>query len=576
MWRAGRPRRRLLAIVIASSLIFGLLVARIALLQTVDASEYVRFGAEQRSRDTVLPAKRGIIFDRSGDALAISIPAPTIYADPTKVVDKQATATAIGQLLGFSPERIAALADDWTTSTNRFEYVARQIDDAQADAIMSLNLPGIGTYDEQTRVYPAGDVARGVLGKTNTEGNGSTGLEVQYEKLLVGTAGKIVRETDQQGRSIPSGTRVIEPAVPGSDLRLTISRPIQYATEQALLKKVIENGARGGTAIVEDVDTGEILAMASVRRDVESGDVFISSANIALVDTYEPGSVAKIITVAAGLNEGTVTPDTYFEVPWRKRFYDIDLHDAEQHPTESYSVAKILAKSSNIGTIMISQTIGTAKQEAYMRSFGLGSRTDLGFPGESLGILKPATEWQGTERVTPAYGQGVATTAIQLIGAVNTLANGGVYVQPKLVYSVIDRQGRETIEEPSASHEVVRPEIAGQMNLLMRDVVCRGTASKAKVDGFTIAGKTGTGYKAQKGGGYIDENGNKSYYASFVGFFPAEQPEVTVLVSIDEPPAGGDHYGGSVAAPVFAEIAQSVIHELDIRPPSADGGCPEN
>jgi cell division protein FtsI (penicillin-binding protein 3) len=573
VWRAGRPRQRLLAVFVTLAIAFALLVTRVALLQTVSADDYVRFGEEQRTHDTDVPATRGIIFDRKGDALALSVPAPTIFANPSKILDPKSTALSIGQLLGFTAERINALAVDLAQVDSKFKYVARQIDDATADAIMSLELPGIGSYEEQTRVYPAGDVARGALGKTNIDGEGLTGLEKQFEGLLSGTAGRIVRETDQQGRSITNGERLVEPAIPGQDLRLAISRPIQYEAEQALMDKVIEIGARGGTAIVEDVDTGDLLAIASVRRDKETGEVFVSSAMIPAVDTYEPGSVAKVITVAAAMNEGTVGPETYFDVPWRKMYYDTMLHDAEPHGTESMSVARILAKSSNIGTITISQTIGIEKQEAYMRAFGLGAKTDLDFPGESRGILRPSSEWRGTERVTPAYGQGVATTALQLVGAMNTLANGGTYVAPRLVYSIVDEHGVETIQPPAATREVVSPQVAAQMNLMMRDVICRGTASKAKIDGYTVAGKTGTGYKAQKNGTYFDENGNKSYYASFVGFFPAEQPEVTILVSIDEPPAGGDHFGGSVAAPVFTEIAQAAIHELDIRPPTADGGC---
>ena len=209
-----------------------------------------------------------------------------------------------------------------------------------------------------------------------------------------------------------------------------------------------------------------------------------------------------------------------------------------------------------------------------MRAFGLGERTDLGFPGESKGILKPHEEWQGTERVTVSYGQGVSSTAIQLISAVNTLGNGGTYVAPKLVRSTIDAQGNMQPTAPSATHRVVSEDVAATMNVLMRDVVCAGTASQAKIPGYTIAGKTGTGYKAQKNGTYWDENGHRSYYASFVGFFPAENPQVTVLVSIDEPPAGGAHFGGNTAAPAFARIAKAAIHELAIAPPTADGGCP--
>jgi cell division protein FtsI (penicillin-binding protein 3) len=324
-----------------------------------------------------------------------------------------------------------------------------------------------------------------------------------------------------------------------------------------------------------DPATGEIYAMAGVRRDDETGEVRVSSANIAAVDAYEPGSVAKVITVSGALNEGTVTPDTSFDVPGEKLFYDTVLHDASEHGLQSMTVARILAKSSNIGTIFVSQSMGEAAQESYMRAFGLGTRSGLDFPGESAGILRPHQAWQGTERVTVAYGQGVAATAIQLVSAVNTIANNGTYVAPKLVRSTIDERGDEHPTPASEMHPVIRPEIAQQMNVIMRNVICAGTASRAKVPGFTIAGKTGTGYKAQPNGTYFDADGNKAYYASFVGFLPAEAPRVTILVSIDEPPASGPRYGGDTAAPVFTKIAEVAINQLGIEPPNASGGCPE-
>ena len=574
VWKAGRPRRRLLAVFVSMVVVAAGLLTRVALLQTAQAADYRRYGENQRTRNEIVAAPRGIVFDRDGEALALSVPSPTIFANPQKVKDPQATATALAQLLGFTLEHRDALAAD-LASGKEFKYVARQIDDATAQAIMSLDLPGIGMYQEPKRVFPAGEIARGVIGKTDIDGVGIGGLEKTYQGILKGVDGELIRETDRAGRSIPNGERIVEPAVSGSDLVLTLSRPIQYEAEQALLKMVSSLSAKGGIAIVEDVKTGEIYAMASVRRDPESGEVKVSSANLAAVDAYEPGSVAKVITVAAALNEGTVSPDTSFEVPWRQDFSGTVLSDAEQHPTEPMSVQKILAKSSNIGTIKISQTIGVKRQWEYMTSFGLGSKTQLDFPGESNGILRKWSEWQGTERVTVAYGQGVAATGVQLISAVNTLANDGTYVAPKLVRSTIDEAGVEQATPPAASHQVVSPQVAKQMNMIMRDVVCKGTASRAQVPGYTIAGKTGTGYKAQPNGTYYDENGNRAYYASFVGFFPAEKPEVTVLVSIDEPPAGGQHFGGLVAAPVFAKIAEASIHELDIAAPTANGGCPD-
>lgn len=574
VWRAGKPRRRLQVVFWIAAVVLGGLIARVALLQTAEASEYVAYGEAQRTREAELTAERGVIFDRDGDELAISVPATTIFANPSLVIDPVGTAAALGPMLGLTPDEQSSLAED-LAKDRQFVYVARQIDDVTAEAIQNLDLAGIGWYDEPTRVFPAGDLARGVLGRTDIDGTGIGGLELQFDDALTGTPGRLVRERDGKGRSIPMGKRTLEQAIPGDDLVLTISRPIQYAAEQALMDKVNEIGARGATAIVMDVSTGEVYAMAGVRRDAETGEVRVSSANIAAVDAYEPGSVAKVITVSGALNEGTVTPDTTFEVPGQEFFYDTWLHDASNHGVQAMTVARILAKSSNIGTIKVSQSMGEANQEAYMRAFGLGARSGLGFPGESIGILRPHEEWQGTEKVTVAYGQGVAATAIQLVGAVNAIANTGTYVAPKLVRSTIDERGDEHPTAPSATHEVIRPEVAQTMNVLMRDVICAGTASRAKVPGFTIAGKTGTGYKAQPNGTYFDENGHKAYYASFVGFFPAESPRVTILVSIDEPPADGPRYGGDTAAPVFTKIAEVAINVLDIEPPTATGGCPE-
>jgi cell division protein FtsI (penicillin-binding protein 3) len=392
-----------------------------------------------------------------------------------------------------------------------------------------------------------------------------------------------VREHDRDGRSLPgSGTVTVAP-IPGDDLVLTLDRSVQYAVELAMLEQVSTLGARGGTAIVLSTKTGEVIAMVGVR--IGEDDVYrVTSGNIAAVDAAEPGSVAKAITVAGALNEGAVTPDTYFEVPWTKRYSDTDLHDAEIHATETWPVSKILVESSNIGTIEIFLRQGTTFRETkeiqdrYMRAFGLGAVTPLGFPDESAGILKDWKKWEGSEPYTLAYGQGVSSTSIQLVSAINVIANRGVYVGPKLVKATIDAEGTVTESAPSDTRVVVKPEVAEQMTSMMREVVCSGTATRAQVPGVSIAGKTGTGLKAQPNGTYIDENGNRTYYSSFVGFFPAEDPEVTVLISIDEPPGAEGQltrFGGTAAAPVFSKIAPTIMHELGITPPVAGGGgCP--
>ncbi len=577
VFRSGQPRRRLVALFIGAVLVFGAILFRVTMLQTADAKSYQLAGSEQRTRETVLQASRGVIFDRNGDELALSVPASTVYVNPKLVIDAAGTANALTTALGLTPEKQAALLASLQAKDKSFVYVARQIDEQIADSVMALDLAGIGAYREDTRVVPGGDLARGVIGKTDIDGTGIAGLELQYDTLLTGSDGERVTERDTKGNAIPGSGGVKSPAVPGQDIVLTIDRSIQFALEQALLQQVSTLPAKGGTAIVEETATGNILAMASVRRG-EDGVYRITSANVGATECYEPGSVAKVITTSAGLNEGAVTPDTSFEVPYRKIFdqgtkWEHTIYDAEPHPTEWMSVRRILVDSSNIGTLTISQKIGPQKQWEYMDSFGLGKKTALGFPGESNGILKNWSEWQGTEKVTPSYGYGVCVPGIQLVGAVNVIANGGVYVAPRLIGATIDATGTMVPAAPSESHTVIGPAAAAQMNELMRSVVCEGTATRAQVDGVTIAGKTGTGVKTVDG--KYGAEGDRAYYASFVGFFPAEQPAVTTLISIDEP-ADGDlnHFGGTAAAPVFKAVVPTIMHQLGIQPPTTSGGCP--
>jgi len=471
------------------------------------------------------------------------------------------------------------LLDALRAKTQSFVYVARQVDEATAQAVLSLKLAGVDSYREDTRVVPGGDLARGVIGRTDIDGKGIAGLELQYNTLLTGTDGERVTEHDTKGNAIPGSGGVSVPAVPGNDLVLTLDRSIQFTLEQALLAQVSSLGAKGGTAIVEQSATGNILAMASVRRD-EHDQYHVTSVNIATVDCYEPGSVAKVVTASAAINDGLVTPDTYFDVPYYRIFdkgtpWEHTIRDAEPHPVESMSVRDILVKSSNMGTIMESEKLGPQRQWEYMDAFGLGKRSDLGFPGESKGILKNWKDWQGTERITPSYGYGVCVPAIQLVGAVNVVANGGVYVAPRLVQATIGNDGTMTDAPPAATHDVITPQTAATMNDLMRSVVCDGTATRAQVDGITIAGKTGTGVKSVNGK-YGVEGKDAAYYSSFVGFFPAEKPAVTTLVSIDEPP-GGDlgHFGGTAAAPVFKAVVPTIMHQLGVQPPTTTGGCPK-
>ena len=550
------------------------LIGRVAYLQTTEAESLRSAAADQWTRSVTLPAQRGTVFDRHGAELAMSVPAVTVSINPKLIDNGPATVQILDELLDLPDEKVAELVAEIAAQDRGFVFVQRQADADIGDEIAAMKLPGVNVDRESRREMPGGDTGRSVIGRTNIDGIGISGLEIQYDDLLTGTGGEMRREVAPGGRSIPGSETVTAQPVAGDDLVLTLDRSVQYSTEQVLLEQVAAIGAKGATAIAMDTDTGEIYSMASVRRDDETGAYEVTSGNFAAVDAYEPGSVAKVITIASSLSEGLVTPETSYVVPWRKQYYDDLLKDSHEHPDEVMSVAQILTESSNIGTIFVQQEMGRERHREYMAAFGLGSKTALDFPGESPGILKQPEDLWGSERVTVAYGQGVSSTSLQLVAAINTIANRGTYVAPKLVKATVGPDGSVVETEPSESRPVVSELAAVQTTEMMRNVVCSGTATRAQVDGLSIAGKTGTAFKAADNGTYFDENGDRIYYASFVGFFPAENPQVTVLVSVDEPPAGtNDRFGGTAAAPVFAELAPTLIHELGIVPTPGATGC---
>jgi cell division protein FtsI (penicillin-binding protein 3) len=562
-----------MALVVIAAILLGIVV-RVAFLQTTEADTLRSAGIDQWTRSVALPAQRGTVFDRYGNELAMSVPAATISINPKLVENGPATVQLLDDLLGLDDDKTTELLAEIAAKDRGFVFVQRQADAAIGDQLSAMRLAGVNVDRESRREMPGGDTGRSIIGSTNIDGVGISGLELQYDGILTGTGGSLRREVAPGGRSIPGSETITERPVSGQDLVLTLDRSIQFSTEQVLLEKVSEIGARGATAIVVDTDSGEIYSMASVRQDDTTGAYEVTSGNFAAVDAYEPGSVAKVITIASALSEGLVTPEKTYVVPWRKQYYDDLLKDSHEHPDETMTVSQILTESSNIGTIFVQQEMGRWKHRDYMAAFGLGEKTALDFPGESNGILKEADDLWGSERVTVAYGQGVSSTSLQLVGAVNTIANDGVYVAPKLVKSTVGPDGTITDTPPSTTRRVVSEQAALQTTEMMRNVVCSGTATRAKVDGLSIAGKTGTAFKAADNGTYFDDNGDRIYYASFVGFFPADDPQVTVLVSVDEPPSGtDDRFGGTAAAPVFAELAPTLIHELGIVPTPGAPTC---
>ncbi len=573
--RQGSPRRRLIASLVVLTVGLLAVLVRVGAIQTAAMGAELREeGARQWTKSATIPAGRGTIFDRNGEELALSIPAATVSVNPKLVVDPDATLATLTAVLDLSEAKREELQTELQRRERGFVYVARQIDPALGEQLRSLRLSGVDVVSEDRRVFPGGVTGRSVIGRTDIDGIGISGLELQFDDLLTGVEGQLTREMAPGGRSIPGTGEVTAAPIPGDDLVLTLDRSIQYACEEALIEQVERLGARGATCVVMDTPTGEIYAMASVRRNSSTGNVEVATGNFAVVDADEPGSVAKVITVAAALDAGLVDRNSAFVVPWREQYYDDLLSDAWQHPDENWTVEEIFIKSSNIGTIKIWERLGRERHWDYMRAFGLGEPTALDFPGESPGIFKHWRDLWGSERVTVSYGQGLASTSIQLAAAVNVVANNGVYVAPKLVRATVDSDASIERTPPSATHGVISAEAARELTDIMAQSVCRGTATSAAMDAFTVAGKTGTGLKAQPNGTYLDENGRRTYYSSFVGYFPAEDPAVTLLISIDEPPATSDErFGGTAAAPVFARVAATIVHELGLQPPDEVLAC---
>lgn len=577
--KPGKISHRLAYVRIGVSMMLCAMLLRTGYLQTIGSGQYRDASVSQRTRVNTVHAERGSILDRNGLELAIPVPLRTVYADPREVVDPVGTAHAVAALLAMTPEAEVALAEKLQDRTSSFTYIARQATQEVADSLIALQLPGVSAYNESGRELTS-DGLRALVGRTDPDGLGTSGLEKQFDVLLAGVNGRQVREVSAKGQSIPATQDNSVAAIPGKTLVTTIDRNIQFQVDGILAQQIARLQARSGTAIVMDSATGEIFAMSTLRLN-EDGTYSADSGNIAAVEANEPGSVAKVFSIAAAINEGKVDSTTVFNVPptfiankgtkWQQ-----PINDAYPHGLEDMSVRKIIVDSSNVGTLMIGQTIGPDKLHDYLKSFGFGAKSAIDFPGETKGILQSSDKWAGAKKFTTSYGYGYSATALQLIAGVNVVANNGNYVAPRLVTATVTKDG---VNEPIAvgeQHAVITTETAATMRSLMTDVVCFGTATLGKVPGMTVAGKTGTAYKRQDNGTYVADDGSRSYFASFIGFIPAQQPRFTVLVSIDEPNADSmDRFGGTAAAPVFANIAQVLISELDIRPNAADLGCPK-
>ena len=555
--RAGDPHKRCVGLLVVLGLAFGAVVVRLVSLQVVSPEDYVNEGRAQRIVTVTLPAERGSIFDRAGNELAMSVRQHTVWADPRLVADPAGAAAALAPVLGLdAPTLEGRLSRDGS-----FVYLARQVDATVADAVTDLDLDGVALIDEPRRFNPAGDLAASVLGRVDTDNAGISGLEVQYEDLLQGRPGELLVERGPDGRTIAAGEQRLRPAARGADLVLSLDRSLQFEVERSLVAQVAATGARSGTAVVTDPTTGEVLAMASARAGDEEGTAAVAADNKALTEVFEPGSVLKAVTIAAALEEGVINPDTILTVPDEITVGGRRFRDSTPHAPGPWSIADIVTASSNVGTILVAQMLGPERLDEYLRRFGLAGRTGLGFPGEAAPIVLDLADWSGATLPSSAIGYGVSVNAVQLLDVYNTLANGGVRQPPSLVQSTVDEEGRTHRVERPPAERVVSSRTAERMTAMLSNVVAAGTGRKAAIEGYTVAGKTGTA-RQSVGGRYVEG----AYTASFAGFVPAEDPGLSAVVVLDRPTP---YFGGEAAAPVFAAVSRYALRHLRIPPPGS-------
>jgi cell division protein FtsI (penicillin-binding protein 3) len=571
---------RLIVFVVLVAVAGAAVGARLTDIQVTSRAAYVAYGADQRDGFRTLPAGRGAIYDRHGQAFALSLPEPNVVADPLSINDPVDAARRLAPVLEIDE---ATLIEKLSAGPSRYQVLAATVTPDVAGAVGGLDLAGITLEDHFVRQNPSGDLARAVVGRTHADGlvdaegrQGLTGVEAAFEEELRGTPGERWYERDPDGNTIAGTPERTQPARPGTDLHLTLDQSLQYATEQALVEQVEATGASQAMAIIAHPSTGEVLAMASVADDGD-GTITSTDDNRSVATVFEPGSVNKVITVAGALEEGLVGPDTVHQVPDRIQVADHLFTDHEPHATEDWTTTDILVTSSNVGTIQLAQALGSEKIDAYLRDFGFGSASG-GFPGEVNGLLLPLDDWSGTSIGAIPLGQGISVTALQMLGAYNVIANDGIYVPPTLVAATDSGTGKAP-SVPAPGRRVLSTETATAVRHMLAKVVTDGTGVRAGVPGYVAFGKTGTARIPQFGGddedAYKDADGQYHYESSFVGGI--DGADLSIIVTVQN--AETSIYGSELAAPVFADLASLALRREQIPPPAlledAQAGVPE-
>jgi cell division protein FtsI (penicillin-binding protein 3) len=568
----GDPNRRLGATLLAIIFVLTLWAGRLVQLQGMDSGSYRSLASQERERPIKLPALRGSITGANGQVLAMTVATYTVWADPTLIgspARQQQVADALATPLGRTSAAILNLLQHPTSR----EYVVLATGvSAQASAqITDLDLPGIKMDVSYARSYPQGSIAANIIGFTGTRKGvlkGGAGLEQQDNALLAGQPGSEQVQIGTDGQQIPLAGSSDKPVVNGSSLRLTIVPALQYAAEQACAKQVKKTKADNCTIVIIQPKTGAVLAMAQWPTFNPSTITNAAQAtDIPVQNQFQPGSTAKVVTASAAFEHGGQTPMSAYNIPYQISRGGQLIHDAEWAPGERYTIAGIIAHSSNVGMSQVAGHITEQTQYDYLRAFGLGQPTGIGLPGEGTGDLPPVSQWAGDTRYTLSFGQGVAATAIQMAEVYATIANGGVRVQPTLIEGTTNSAGKYTQAAPSPSKRVIQPKTAQELLAIMQQVPAidqEGDQPWGIIPGYAVAAKTGTSQES---------NGTCAlcvYGSSYIGIAPGNDPQLVIAVNVQNPRKGG-HFGDVIAGPVFYQVAKDALATLDIPP---DGAVP--
>jgi cell division protein FtsI (penicillin-binding protein 3) len=553
-----------------AALFFGLMflgvVVRAFQLQVIEGEKLRRLGERQHLKEAIVYPKRGTILDRSGEPLALSLQSQSVYVRPRRIAEPEAVARTLAKALSLNTSDV----QQKVKAEKPFVWLKRQVTPNEAEKIKGLNLDGVGLYYEPNRYYPQGQVAGQIVGFVSRDSDGLEGVELRYDNYIRGAMASPLVERDALGRKVlTQGVEELQ-VPPGADIHLTLDTSIQYLAEKQLEAAVTKFRAKSGIAIVVEPFTGEVLAMANYPFFDPNNFTRQSSQhwrNRAATDSFEPGSTFKTITAAAALEEGVVQKEDLFYCEDGKYFFGgKTIHDSHRYGWLPFY--KIIQYSSNIGATKVAEKLKKERLYRYIEKFGFGKPTGIDMPGEVAGLLRSADSWSTVDLATHSFGQGIAVTPIQLVMAYAAVANGGFLMRPFIVRRVVGPDG--TVLEANQPHvvrRVISEKTARLLTSILKGVVTEGgTGVMASVEGFDVAGKTGTAQKADlANGGYAA----KKRVASFVGFVPAEHSRMVLLVLIDEPEV--NVYGGIVAAPTFRSIARGALRHLGVFPERTEG-----